>query len=243
MTIHFLHSNRAEIEFVLIRQQNITYPEHNHVSVYTIVCVLQGCVQLKQNKKNCLYQKNEQFVISPYLPHQLSLEEDASILSICIKTSYLNTDGLNKLAEILQQDFYLLKQQYSIELPSPDILVEKLKEKYPQHLFTKTTDAPITQIRQQIEQTPENILFDWKNLSINQYRFIRLFKKNAGLSPQKFLIQNRVRKAQQLLLNSQLPLTQVAQETGFYDQSHFIRHFKTIMRLTPVQYQQSIKGL
>ena len=240
MSIYFLHGNKPEIEFILIRQQNITYPEHNHVSVYTIVCVLQGSVILKQNGQDNCYQANTQFIIPPYLPHQLCLKEDATIFSICIKTSYLNTVSLGKLTETLKKNFDLLRLQYSVTLPSPMLLAEKLQEKFQPQLPTEKTNSPITQIRQQIEKTPENIVFNWKNIPINQYRFIRLFKKNTGLSPQKFLIQNRVRKAQRLLLSSHLSLTQIAQETGFYDQSHFIRHFKGIIRLTPKEYKQSL---
>ena len=240
MTIYFLHGNEPEIEFILVRQQNITYPEHNHVSVYTIVCVLQGSVILRKNGQDYHYPPHTQIIIPPYLPHQLCLKNDATTFSICIKTSYLNTDSVNKLAEILQQNFDLLRQQYSVTLPCPILLVEKLQEKYQQRLSVKIIDSPITEIRQQIEKIPENTLFNWENIPINQYRFIRLFKKDAGLSPQKFLIQNRVRKAQRLLFNSQLLLTQIAQETGFYDQSHFIRHFKGIVGLTPKEYKQSL---
>ncbi len=146
---------------------------------------------------------------------------------------------LTNLAEVLQKNFLLLKKQYSIDLPPPSILISKLSIANQKNRSDKKTLSTITQICHQIENMPENTVLNWKNIPFSQFRFIRLFKENTGLSPHKFLIQNRVRKAQQLLLNSHCSLAEVAQATGFYDQSHFIRHFKAMVGLTPSEYQQS----
>lgn len=48
-------------------------------------------------------------------------------------------------------------------------------------------------------------------------------------------LQNRIRKAQRLLHQTD-KITEVALDTGFCDQSHFIKQFKKIVRLTPSKY-------
>lgn len=72
----------------------------------------------------------------------------------------------------------------------------------------------------------------------SKYHFIRNFKQEVGLTPHQFQIQNRIRKAQKLLQQTE-NITEVALDTGFCDQSHFIRHFEKIVRLTPTKYMLS----
>lgn len=48
------------------------------------------------------------------------------------------------------------------------------------------------------------------------------------------------KKAQDLLLNSDFDLDYIAQETGFYDCSHFIRQYKKWRGITPKQERMKI---
>lgn len=77
---------------------------------------------------------------------------------------------------------------------------------------------------------------------VSPYHMIRQFKTVCGLTPHQFQIQCRVRKAQKLLEKGK-SVTEVAYATGFCDQSHFDRCFRKIVRLTPSEYKQSVKGL
>jgi len=74
-------------------------------------------------------------------------------------------------------------------------------------------------------------------LSVNQ--FLRKFKKVFQITPVRFLTGYRVHKACHDLLHTNNTITQIATENGFYDHSHFIRHFRKIMGVTPHQYRQS----
>lgn len=70
------------------------------------------------------------------------------------------------------------------------------------------------------------------------YYFIRCFKKELGLTPKEYLIQQRIKKATLLIQNkNQLALNQIALECGFYDQSHMNKYFKAYKGLTPSVYQ------
>ena len=53
--------------------------------------------------------------------------------------------------------------------------------------------------------------------------FARLFRENYGRSCKEYIKYIRLNKAQDLLLNSDYDLDYIAQETGFFDCSHFIR--------------------
>ena len=75
---------------------------------------------------------------------------------------------------------------------------------------------------------------------LRRFRFLRLFKRKTGLSPHKFLIQHRIEKAKESLAN-QATVLEAAMDTGFFDQSHFGRHFKRITGKFLAAYRRSMR--
>lgn len=71
-----------------------------------------------------------------------------------------------------------------------------------------------------------------KELGFSKYYLIRSFESVYGLSPIRYTINLRIEEAKRLLYRG-MKYTEVAYSTGFYDQSHFIRHFKMIVGVTP----------
>ena len=71
-----------------------------------------------------------------------------------------------------------------------------------------------------------------KELGFSKYYLIRSFESVYGLSPIRYTINLRIEEAKRLLYSG-MKYTEVAYSTGFYDQSHFIRHFKMIVGVTP----------
>lgn len=67
-------------------------------------------------------------------------------------------------------------------------------------------------------------------------RFATVFRQQVGLSPHRYICEQRVRQAQQLLRHGMTAAT-VASTVGFYDQSHLSRRFKRACHMTPGQYQ------
>ena len=74
-----------------------------------------------------------------------------------------------------------------------------------------------------------------RRVFVSQYYLIREFKKRFGLTPHQYQMQNRVRKAQHLLLEGR-SIAEVALITGFCDQSHFDRWFRKMLGITPSEY-------
>ncbi|MCP4106994.1 MAG: AraC family transcriptional regulator [Desulfobacteraceae bacterium] len=56
-----------------------------------------------------------------------------------------------------------------------------------------------------------------------------------GVSPNEYLIQFRIKKAREFLLQG-VSLTDTALDTGFTDQSHFTRFFKRIVGVSSGKY-------
>jgi AraC-like DNA-binding protein/PAS domain-containing protein len=70
-------------------------------------------------------------------------------------------------------------------------------------------------------------------LRMSSSHFTRSFHKSVGVTPHRYVIQNRVTRARELLTTTNLPLTEIALITGFSDQSHFSRRFHEIVGIPP----------
>lgn len=70
------------------------------------------------------------------------------------------------------------------------------------------------------------------------YRQIeRLFKERIGMTPKQYARIIRVENARYLLKNhSDQSGTEIGELAGFYDQAHFIREFKSIIDMPPMEY-------
>jgi AraC-like DNA-binding protein len=74
---------------------------------------------------------------------------------------------------------------------------------------------------------------------LSKWHFAREFKQSAGTTPHFYLIQRRLERAQQLLAESDLSLTQIALRSGFSDQSHFSRRFRVHFGVPPHSFRRS----
>src|SRR5262249_30044813 len=74
---------------------------------------------------------------------------------------------------------------------------------------------------------------------LSMHHFARQFKQSAGVTPHHYLTQKRVERAQEMLVQTDLPLAEVAYAAGFSDQSHLARHFRYMLGTTPREFRQS----
>ena len=70
-------------------------------------------------------------------------------------------------------------------------------------------------------------------------RFHRVFKALTGLSPRAYIIDLRLRKAQEKLLVTDMPISAIAEAVGWSDAFYFSRIFHSKLNITPSQYRES----
>ena len=75
---------------------------------------------------------------------------------------------------------------------------------------------------------------------ITPYHLARLFSRQFGIPPHKYLENIRIRQAERLL-STGLSIADVAYATGFSSQSHLTRTFKRFMGTTPGEFLQKRK--
>jgi YesN/AraC family two-component response regulator len=133
-------------------------------------------------------------------------------------------------------------------------LREKLREKYLQIAITTTSEAYednpdeqfISKVKRMMEEHLDEESYDINSLSVelNMSRTVlfRKLKALTGLPPFKLFTRLRLNKAKELLLKSELNVTQIGYEVGFKNPSTFSRAFNKEFGLPPSKLKQAINS-
>lgn len=69
--------------------------------------------------------------------------------------------------------------------------------------------------------------------------FIRIFKNEMGITPNAYIIQRKIEKAELLLVTTKLPINIIAKSLGYEDYPYFNHTFKKTTGATPKQYRKN----
>ncbi|MDZ4659446.1 MAG: AraC family transcriptional regulator [Bythopirellula sp.] len=69
----------------------------------------------------------------------------------------------------------------------------------------------------------------------------RLFRRLLRMSPTEYLLALRLQEARRLLVTTDHPLSVIAVDTGFFDQSHFSKRFRKMTGMTPTQFRKTFQ--
>lgn len=242
-TVNYIQNTNENIELIIYKAATHSYPTHNHSQSFTIGLLVSGQLSLEMNNKSITCSLAEPFMIPPYMTHSLKTDSSYDMILLSINKQLIaEADFLLKIDCFIKKA--ILKNYISSENGS--LLTAYVRSLSQQNaFFIKETMAAITNALPFLERFPEK-KFTIEELSqasnLSKYYFIRQFKDMVGLTPHQFQLQNRIRKAQRMLTHER-SLTTVALDTGFYDQSHFIREFNKSVQLTPSDYKKSRKFL
>ena len=70
--------------------------------------------------------------------------------------------------------------------------------------------------------------------------FFRCFKREFGISPVDFIIQERIKAAKKLLKDINVTIGQASYAVGFNNLSYFFKLFKRIEGVTPNEFRKSL---
>ena len=81
-----------------------------------------------------------------------------------------------------------------------------------------------------------------KLAGLSQSHFSRAFKASTGMTPYRWQLDARIRRAQALLIDTDASLDDVAETTGFADAVHFGRTFRKLTGATPAAWRHDRKA-
>jgi AraC-like DNA-binding protein len=78
-----------------------------------------------------------------------------------------------------------------------------------------------------------------RECGLSTSHFMRLFRRQMGMTAHAFLERVRISQASSLLRTGGLPIARVARSCGFYDHSSFVKRFRRHTGLTPLAYRKA----
>jgi AraC-like DNA-binding protein len=140
---------------------------------------------------------------------------------------------------VLKKDIHDLRLQIQ-EAPSPQRKIEILENDLLRHYLPFLNRNPFTDfVVQKIIKQPHHCSLKQisEGVGYSQKHVIKIFKANVGVTPKGFLKIMRFQKTiNDIEHRRQVSWTSIADDCGFYDQSHFIADFRNFSGMTPTEY-------
>ncbi len=144
---------------------------------------------------------------------KISLEDFNKLFSLEVDSIFERTSTIKELVEQLDMLFlsYLLKSNI-VDMTIP--ILENARK--------------------------QNSIMSVKNISqiscYSERHLNRIFNNSLGMSVKSYLRLLRINLVLQEIQNNKIPFATLAQDIGYYDQSHFINDFKSICGVNPTTY-------
>lgn len=145
---------------------------------------------------------------------------------------------------------WALKEELETGYPNGRLYIESLAQALAIHLLNRHSSEshevaspnggiPGRRLKQVLSYIEDNLgqdltlqtIADVSGLSASYFK--TAFRTSVGHPVHQYVIQRRVERARLLLAEGQLPISQVALETGFAHQSHLAYHMRRLLGVTP----------
>ena len=234
---------------------NKDFPSHFHQS-WSLAYIEYGSENIAFNNSGFLVSKNAIQLIPPYSVHKNWSNKNNAW---AYKALYISDDVIRNVAKKINDDYSYLESlpyfitycnsQFDINEASIFKIIENLfsdtLNDCHQPYFEKHANEPFDDILNYLSLNyNESITLETlqKKFKVNKFKLQKSFKKNIGLTPLEYLTTIRIENSKKLFYTD-VPLVEIALESGFYDQSHFTHSFKKYVGVTPGNYKKNSKIL
>lgn len=178
-------------------------------------------------------------------PKMIADKEVADIVRLYIKKIIrLNTD--DKTGDI---DVYSKrKEEIKRNIQTKINLLEIIQELYDKGCFSEVANPAKTEMQREILNYIQDNYMDKITLAMLAQQFhmsekyvSNYFVQNFHLPFSNYVVHLRLTEAAKLLETTDLPVTEVGIQVGFYNTSYFIRAFKNAYGMAPLQYRKKVQ--
>ena len=230
------------------RESGMQVCEHEH-DFYELVYYCDGEGITKVGGQSIDISSSICVLIPPHMPHEDFYKKNCKVY--CIGFSYQETLDIqiiqdyrgiiktivNAIVTEVSEQHPLYREMAQLKLGELIIQLQRQNKKTGRAV-TKDFEYVIGYIRQNYH---EKILLKEfaEHLHLSYDYFQHRFKEHVGESPQQFLVHTRLEAAKQLLKDSNLNCTEIAQRCGFSNSAQFSTIFKKEENVRPREYQKN----
>ena len=231
------------------------FPFHFH-QCWSLAYIEYGSENIAFNNSSFLVSKNAIQLIPPYSIHKNWSDKNNAW---AYKALYICDDVIKNVAKKINADYsHLASFPYFISYCNSEFDINEASIfKILENLFLDTLNAVKQSYFQKNADDPFDDILNYLSLNYNQsitlemlqqkfkvnkFKLQKSFKKSIGLTPLEYLTTIRIENSKKLFYTD-VPLVEIALESGFYDQSHFTHSFKKYVGVTPGNYKKNSKIL
>jgi AraC-like DNA-binding protein len=242
--------------------------EGSTASFAALWLVQQGPVRLQVGASHVQVMPGEAVLMAPDQPRTIETPHGATWLSVGIQASWEYVDLISLLrlpicwrpapasADLLPQTMQAMIEVTHRQPETAQLILEGYARAvlglcwhdlgYGELLGQAHAALPawLPQAIQQMQQHPEVTVQEMAAFTAySPAQFRRLFAKYLNMPPQAYLHQVRLRRAQQLLASTDLPVYAIAEQVGYASAAYFTRLFTRRLGRSPQQYRQNYTTL
>ena len=165
------------------------------------------------------------------------------------------TDSYKESDPLILQIALILLEEAKTESPAGRLYADSLIQTLTLHLLKNYTNANTVQenahgglsgykLRRVMDFINDKLEEDLSLSEIaavaglSQFHFARAFRKSTNLTPQQYLMRQRIERAKHLLAKDETPIIEISLQTGFKNQSHFTTLFRKYTKYTPKLWRE-----
>jgi len=182
----------------------------------------------------------------------------SGILPVLMQPRIISKDTAPEIYDKQRELLFRIRDEYEGNSPLREaaiyaLIIEMFVNIGRNHMDAETLFPMVRQGKQKEYIEKFNTIFDYidqnytEDLSLDtvahvagfsKFHFSRLFKQFTDMSFYDYLNQRRVRAAENLLLDPDIPITEIAMRSGFSSISTFNRVFKSFKKCTPSEFKR-----
>lgn len=228
--------------------KNNVFKLHSH-DCYELVYFLAGSGKTIIGDKSYPVYEHTYCIIPPHVDHIECIEGYGEILFIGIKyesSSKKLKEGVYNNGEM--KKYMLLNEifrEYRDQKAGYTIAAQALLELFLIDILRNSTtdnkkEKDLKFIKTYIEQHFDQKINFGEISTLSGYSndyFRQMFKQEFGVAPQEYMINIRLKKAKELLRNTDLSCTEIAYQCGFSNSAQMSAMFKQKLKITPMLYR------
>lgn len=235
---------------------------HHWHEEFQLTFVLSGILEFTVEKGKFQVQKDMgMFINSRKLHHAVPLSEKVHYICLNFSPDFINKEIYQTMIKPIQEDQEFTCRLVGLEVRQYEILKEivskdreynflRIYELLLSYLDTVTNKAPVFN---SIEDTYIYRLLDFVHqnfqkhitvsdiaqvIPLNKNKCTKLFKMYTGHSPIDYLLNYRLSRARELLLNTRASISEICYMVGFNNLSYFIHKFKGKYDISPKRFRK-----
>ena len=244
------------------------YPEHSFPmhwhDYYEFEIILDGAGEIICNNKSYPIKPGMVSFVTPLDFHEIHMKNKVHELCIQFSPGSISKEVLSEFQNVKNPIFYCSEE----ETDRTRILINLLKNNTIQGLsgneyLSRILESILISFKNEFEtshseheQSPTSIqkalLYMHshfkenpkmgevaKMLYLNENYFCTLFKEHIGETYKDYLKKLKLEHAKKLIINTDIPLTQISLECGYYSHSNFNRDFKKFFGFSPSEMRDN----